>query len=105
MDAQDETEAQLRAVVRRQAAAEGVDADLIVRSDEARHELSDVAARVKADEVVVGSSASVGHRIAGALGIRLIRGPPLAGHRGALSSLSHLKVPHWNAAAAGTEVL
>jgi nucleotide-binding universal stress UspA family protein len=73
MDAQDEVEAQLREGLRTQARVLDIDARLIVRYGDPLGVLSEVATEVRADGVVVGSSASVGHRIAGSLAIRLVR--------------------------------
>ncbi len=56
-----------------QARTEGVDAELVVRAGDPLNVLVDVAQEVRADHVVVGSSASLGHRIAGSLAIRLVR--------------------------------
>jgi nucleotide-binding universal stress UspA family protein len=73
LDAQDEVEAQLREAVRVQTAHWGVDARLVVRSGDPLNVLSEVAREVRADAVIVGSSASPGHRIAGSLAVRLVR--------------------------------
>jgi nucleotide-binding universal stress UspA family protein len=70
--AQEEIEAHLRDALG-QARAEGVAAELVVRAGDPLNVLSDVAREVRADHVVVGSSASLGHRIAGSLAIRLVR--------------------------------
>jgi len=73
IDAQDEVEAQLREALRTQTAIWDLDADLIVRSGDPMVVLSEVAKEVRADAVIVGSSASFGHRIAGSLAVRLVR--------------------------------
>lgn len=65
-------EAQLREALQR-ARADGGDFELVVRAGDPLNVLSDVAGEVRADQVVVGSSASFGHRIAGSLAIRLVR--------------------------------
>jgi nucleotide-binding universal stress UspA family protein len=73
LDAQDELEAQLREALRIQTAHWGVDAVLVVRSGDPLNVLSEVAREVRADAVIVGSSASPAHRIAGSLAVRLVR--------------------------------
>ena len=73
MDAQDEVEAQLREALRTQGKLWDIDAELIVRYGDPLSVLSEVAKEVRADAVIVGSSASVGHRIAGSLAVRLVR--------------------------------
>jgi nucleotide-binding universal stress UspA family protein len=72
LEDQEETETELRRLLRR-ASELGVDASLIVRSGEPAQQLSEVADMVRADEIIVGSSAGIGHRIAGAVGARLVR--------------------------------
>ncbi len=72
-DAQDEIEAQLRTVLEQQARTWQVQARLVVRTGDPLTVLSDTARDVNADAVVVGSSASLGHRIAGSLAVRLVR--------------------------------
>jgi nucleotide-binding universal stress UspA family protein len=73
IEAQAEVETQLREALQAQTAAWHVDARLIVRSGDPLHVLSEVAREVRADAVIVGSSAGVGHRIAGSLAVRLVR--------------------------------
>lgn len=73
LDAQDEVETQLRELLDRQAHAWGVEARLVVRHGDPMTVLSDVAEEVRADAVIVGSSESVGHRLAGSLAVRLVR--------------------------------
>jgi nucleotide-binding universal stress UspA family protein len=73
MDAQDEVEAQLRDAMERQSHAWDVDVRLVVRRGDPLTVLSDVAREVRADAVIVGRSAGVGHRIAGSLAVRLVR--------------------------------
>ena len=73
LDTQDQIEAQLRAELSRQAQVWGVDARLEARQGDPLTVLSEVADEVRADAVIVGSSRSVGHRIAGSLAVRLIR--------------------------------
>jgi len=46
---------------------------LVVRTGDPLTVLAEVAKQNRADAVVVGSSASVGHRFAGSLAIRLVR--------------------------------
>ena len=73
METQEELAAQLQAELHKQARVWGVDAELVVRSGDPLSVLSEVAAEVRADAVIGGSSASVGHRIAGSLAVRLVR--------------------------------
>jgi len=69
--AQDEIEALLRAAHASEAGA--VQAELVIRPGDPYQVLSEVAHEVRADCVVVGSSQSIGHRIAGSLAVRLVR--------------------------------
>src|ERR1700712_1571242 len=70
MDAQDEVEKQLRDALRTQASQWEIDAHLVVRYGDPLTVLLEVAGEVRADAVIVGSSASVGHRIAGSLAVK-----------------------------------
>lgn len=69
---QDDTERMLRES-QVMTEAEGVRVDVVVRTGDPYQVLSTVAREVRADSVVVGSSASIGHRIAGSLAVRLVR--------------------------------
>lgn len=69
---QDQIEAELRDTVR-QAAPDGLDFQVLARTGDPAHELSAVATEVRADEIVVGSSEAVSHRVIGSVGTRLIR--------------------------------
>lgn len=69
---QDDVRRQLEGLVAL-GAAEGVPAELVVRAGDPYQVLSAVAHEVRADSVVVGSSASIGHRVAGSLAVRLVR--------------------------------
>jgi nucleotide-binding universal stress UspA family protein len=73
MDAQDEVERQLREALDRQASQWSVDAHLVVRFGDPLTVLMEVAQEVRADAVIVGSSAGVGHRIAGSLAVKLVK--------------------------------
>jgi nucleotide-binding universal stress UspA family protein len=73
LDAQDDMARQLRAELTKQSGIWGVQAELVVRTGDPLTVLSEVAKETKADAVIVGSSASVGHRIAGSLAVRLVR--------------------------------
>ena len=73
IDAQDETEAQLRELVETQSRIWGVAARLIVRTGDPVQVLTQVAAEVRAEAVIVGVSASLAHRFAGSLAVRLLR--------------------------------
>jgi nucleotide-binding universal stress UspA family protein len=69
LEAQEDLVRQLRSEID----AWGADTELIVRQGDPLSVLSEVAKQTRADAVIVGSSASVGHRIAGSLAIRLVR--------------------------------
>lgn len=73
LQTQDELENQLRNELRRQSEIWGVDARLVVRRGDPFALIADVAKETRAEAVVVGSSAGVGHRIAGSLAIRLVK--------------------------------
>ncbi|SRR6266496_1574015 len=73
LQSQDEIESLLRAELVRQAEVWGLDASLVVRQGDPLTVLGEVAKETRADAVIVGSSASMGHRIAGSLAIRLVR--------------------------------
>ena len=73
LTAQDEVERQLREALLTQAALWRLDAHLVVRDGDPLTVLSEVAKEVRADAVIVGSSTSMGHRIAGSLAVRLVR--------------------------------
>ena len=73
LDAQDEVERQLRDAMQAQSGHWQIDAQLVVRDGDPMTVLSDVAKEVRADAVIVGSSTSMGHRIAGSLAVRLVR--------------------------------
>lgn len=72
MEHQDSTERMLGTLVPRFQDT-GVTVELLVRAGEPYQVLASVAQGVRADGVVVGSSTSVGHRIAGSLALRLVR--------------------------------
>src|ERR1700760_2225570 len=65
LQVQDELETQMRGELERQAEIWGVDARLVVRRGDPLNVLAEVAKETRAEAVIVGSSASVGHRIAG----------------------------------------
>lgn len=69
---QDDVERMLRES-RALADADGLHVDLVVRTGDPYQVLAETAHEVRADSVVVGSSASIGHRIAGSLAVRLVR--------------------------------
>jgi len=73
LETQDELEMQLRAELEKQSAVWDLDTELVVRQGEPLAVLSQVAKERRADAVIVGSSASVGHRIAGSLAVKLVR--------------------------------
>nr|WP_296072047.1 universal stress protein [uncultured Actinoplanes sp.] len=73
LETQDELEKQMRAELERQTVLWGLDTELIVRQGEPFTVLSAVAKEKRADAVIVGSSTSMGHRIAGSLAVKLVR--------------------------------
>jgi nucleotide-binding universal stress UspA family protein len=73
LQTQDELAEQLRTELVKQSAIWGIDARLVVRQGDPLTVLADVAKETRADAVIVGSSASVGHRIARSLAVRLVR--------------------------------
>lgn len=73
LETQDEIEKQLMTEIDRHVKQWGLDATLVVRRGEPLAVLGQVAKETRADAVIVGSSASVGHRIAGSLAVRLVR--------------------------------
>jgi len=73
LEAQEDLARQLRAELTKQSGIWGVRAELVVRTGDPLTVLSEVAEETRADAVVVGSSASFGHRIAGSLAVRLVR--------------------------------
>jgi nucleotide-binding universal stress UspA family protein len=73
LETQDQIEAQLRAELDRQTGLWGIDARLEVRNGDPLGVLTEVADQLRADAVIVGSSRSLGHRIAGSLAVRLVR--------------------------------
>jgi len=73
LETQDELEMQMRTELEKQTALWGLDTELVVRTGEPFAVLSEVAKEKRADAVIVGSSASMGHRIAGSLAVKLVR--------------------------------
>ncbi len=71
--AEDEVEGALRSALQRQSEVWSVEATLVVREGDPLQELVRLAADVRAESVVVGSSASLGHRLVGSLAVRLMR--------------------------------
>lgn len=69
LQAQEELESHLREEI----GGWGADIELIVRVGDPLAVLSEVARETRAEAVVVGSSASVGHRFGGSLAVRLVR--------------------------------
>ncbi|GAA3796423.1 universal stress protein A [Cellulomonas soli] len=72
MGEQDRIEVMLRELLE-QALAIGTRTELVVRVGDPFQVLCQVAREVRADCLVVGSSTSFGHRIAGSLAVRLVR--------------------------------
>ncbi len=72
-EAQDAIETSLREVIATHGSTWGVEASFIARWGDPIRVLSDIAKEIHADTVVVGASASLGHKIAGSLAIRLVR--------------------------------
>jgi nucleotide-binding universal stress UspA family protein len=73
MDAQDEVEKRLRQALRIRSSQWDIDAHLVVRFGDPLTVLMEVAEEVRADALIVGSSASIAHRIAGSLAIKLVK--------------------------------
>jgi nucleotide-binding universal stress UspA family protein len=73
MDAVLEAQEDLEHQLRREIDGWGADSRLIVRQGDPLTVLAEVAEETRADAVIVGSSASLGHRIAGSLAVRLVR--------------------------------
>ncbi len=71
IDAQDEVENQLREALRTRQW--DIDAHLVVRFGDPLTVLMEVAEEVRADALIVGSSAGIGHRITGSLAIKLVK--------------------------------
>ncbi|MEU4242635.1 universal stress protein [Actinoplanes sp. NPDC026619] len=70
---QDTVERELRSTFERQVPLLNIDASLVIRTGEPYTELLEVAKQVRADAVIVGQSTQTLHRIAGSLGIKLVR--------------------------------
>ena len=70
--AQDEIESELRTLFLR-SCEWGVDAHLLVVDGDPLAKLSAVADELRADAVLIGASASLRHRLAGSLAVRLVR--------------------------------
>ncbi len=68
-----EVSAALRATVEERAAEVGVEVTFLTGRGEPAAELARVADEVRADAVVVGASASTGHRLVGSTAVRLVR--------------------------------
>ena len=74
--AQQDAEAEVWAQIADDANAWGTGARVVVRSGNPLHELRKVAEQSGADAIIVGASASLGHRLFGSLGHRLLRCKP-----------------------------
>ena len=74
--AQQDAEAEVWAQIADDANAWGTGARVVVRSGNPLHELRKVAEQSGADTIIVGASASLGHRLFGSLGHRLLRCKP-----------------------------
>jgi nucleotide-binding universal stress UspA family protein len=72
-EAQDTIEAALRKTIAEHVRDWGVDTTFVARVGDPMRVLTDVADEVRADAVIVGASASFGHKIAGSLAVRLVR--------------------------------
>jgi nucleotide-binding universal stress UspA family protein len=70
---QDYVETELRAAFEHVAPAYGIDARLEVRIGDPFNAICRSAESHRADEVVVGASTSLGHRVAGSLAVKLVR--------------------------------
>jgi nucleotide-binding universal stress UspA family protein len=69
----EEIAADLRAQVEAGAADLGIDYEFYLRYGDPYQQLVAVADDTRADAIVVGASASVGHRITGSLAVKLVR--------------------------------
>jgi nucleotide-binding universal stress UspA family protein len=69
---QDEIESELRTLFSR-SCQWGIDAHLLVTDGDPLATLSAVAGDLRADAVIIGASASLRHRLAGSLAVRLVR--------------------------------
>jgi nucleotide-binding universal stress UspA family protein len=69
----EEIAADLRAQTAVRAADLGIDYEFHVRHGDPYQELVAVAQATRADAIVVGASASVGHKFTGSLAVRLVR--------------------------------
>jgi nucleotide-binding universal stress UspA family protein len=69
----EETAEELRALVRRQAAERGIEAEFVTRSGDPLTEIAALADAERADGVLVGASERLGHRLVGSLAVRLVR--------------------------------
>ncbi len=74
--ARQDAEAAIWAQIADDANAWGTGARVVVRSGNPLRELRKVAEQSGADTIIVGASASLGHRLFGSLGHRLLRGKP-----------------------------
>ena len=74
--AQQDAEEQISAQVADDANTWGTGARIVVRSGNPLAELRAVAEQAGADSIIVGASASLGHRLFGSLGRRLLRRKP-----------------------------
>jgi nucleotide-binding universal stress UspA family protein len=72
-DYQDDIEAGLRQAIQQEIPRTAVDLRLLVRVGDPFTELTAVAREMRADALVVGVSAGLGHRVAGSLALRLVR--------------------------------
>jgi nucleotide-binding universal stress UspA family protein len=70
---QEEIEAELRAEVAHLAETWRIPSRLVLATGDPVKELARIADREHADSLVVGSSARIGHRLAGSIAIRLVR--------------------------------
>lgn len=74
--AQQDAEAEIWAQITDDANTWGTGARVVVRSGNPLRELRKVAEQTGADTIIVGASASLGHRLFGSLGLRLLRCKP-----------------------------
>ena len=72
-DAQHEVADELRAQVKEGAARAGIRARFIETTGDPFTEINRICTEVLADAVIVGASASAGHRYVGSLGVRLVK--------------------------------
>ena len=67
------TAAELEGIAAERAASLGVDITVVDREGDPYRHIVQAAREYKADLIVLGASTSLGHRVAGSLGVRLVK--------------------------------